>query len=189
MNASNLSHVLLCAGTVREWADTTIAAWRERIRLVARASSNGGAAWATIVPNGEEDETAAEQVRVLLERELDGVRYADRIVLHSEDGITIIVDPLADGRKRISNAVGRLGGGAVSEQRMSSVISAPAPGEPDLIVVLGNATRLPASLVWELAYAELVFLDAPWSSLDSEHLEMAIDDFRRRSRRFGGLDS
>ena len=50
-------------------------------------------------------------------------------------------------------------------------------------------TRLPPSLVWELAYAELVFLDAPWSALDSEHLEMAVDDFRRRNRRFGGLDS
>jgi undecaprenyl diphosphate synthase len=48
---------------------------------------------------------------------------------------------------------------------------------------------MPASLVWELAYAELVFFDADWRALDAEHLEMAIDDFTRRDRRFGGVDS
>jgi undecaprenyl diphosphate synthase len=43
--------------------------------------------------------------------------------------------------------------------------------------------------VWELAYAELVFLDVPWSGLDAEHVEMAINDYTRRDRRFGGVDS
>lgn len=189
MNATNLSHLLLCAGTVHEWAETTVDGWKDRIRLVAAASNTGGAAWATMVPNGIEDVAAAAVVRERLVAELDGVTYADRVVLHSEDGVTVIVDPLADGRKRIANAIARLGNGIISEQRLSSVLSAPAPGEPDLIVVLGTAERLPASLVWELAYAELVFLDAPWNGLDFEHLEMAIDDFSRRSRRFGGLDS
>ena len=36
---------------------------------------------------------------------------------------------------------------------------------------------------------ELVFLDIAWSDLNSSHLELAIDDFNRRHRRFGGLDS
>jgi undecaprenyl diphosphate synthase len=77
----------------------------------------------------------------------------------------------------------------VTEQRLSSALSAPAPTEPDLVIVLGNATEIPGSLVWELAYAEMVFLDTPWNALDAEHLEMAIDDFARRDRRFGGIDS
>jgi undecaprenyl diphosphate synthase len=77
----------------------------------------------------------------------------------------------------------------VTEQRLASTLAAPAPGEPDLVIVLGNATDMPASLVWELAYAEIVFLDAPWTALDAEHIEMAIDDFARRDRRFGGIDS
>lgn len=189
MISTDLSHILLCAGSVRDWAETSIDAWKDRIRLVATASTAGGAAWATMVPNGLEDPVSAAVVRERLVSDLDGTTYADRVVLHSDDGVTIIVDPLADGRERIAHAVSRLGNGAISEQRLSTVLSAPAPSEPDLIVVLGTADRLPASLVWELAYAELVFLDAPWSALDSEHLEMAIDDFRRRSRRFGGLDS
>jgi undecaprenyl diphosphate synthase len=38
-------------------------------------------------------------------------------------------------------------------------------------------------------WAELVFLDVPWTELDGEHLEMAINDYTRRDRRFGGVDS
>ena len=56
-------------------------------------------------------------------------------------------------------------------------------------MVLGPPTRLPPSLVWELAYGELVFVPvalaraaAPTTSL------AAIDDFAGRRRRFGGLD-
>jgi len=75
------------------------------------------------------------------------------------------------------------------EQRLAAALCAPAPDEPDLVVVLGEATRLPASLTWELGYSELVFLDVPWLACNAEHLGLAIDDFRRRSRRFGGVDS
>lgn len=196
MATSNLSHLLLCAGSVAQWANTSVTEWRDRVRLVARAAHAGGAAWATIVPHDAESdsedggaELGAHQVRDVLVTQCDGVRYAERVVIHSEEGVTVIVDPLADGRRRIADAVSRLGRGSITEQRLSSALAAPAPGEPDLIIVLGNATRLPVSLVWELAYAELVFLDAPWGALDSEHLEMAIDDFRRRDRRFGGVDS
>ena len=52
-----------------------------------------------------------------------------------------------------------------------------------------SPTQLPPSLVWELAYSELVFLNVPWSQFDAEHVEMAVDDFERRERRFGGVDS
>jgi undecaprenyl diphosphate synthase len=44
-------------------------------------------------------------------------------------------------------------------------------------------------MVWELAYSELVFIDLEWQRFESSHLELAIDDFNRRHRRFGGLDS
>jgi undecaprenyl diphosphate synthase len=189
VSTSNLAHLLLCAGTVAEWANTDAAQWRERLHLVARATHTGGGAWATIVPYTGAASDGAERVQSMLVEQCAGIRYGERVVVHSDDGVTLVVDPLADGRRRIADVVARLGSGVISEQRMSSELAAPAPGEPDLIVVLGKPTRLPVSLVWELAYAELVFLDAPWGALDSEHLEMAIDDFRRRDRRFGGVDS
>ena len=65
---------------------------------------------------------------------------------------------------------------------------APADGEPDLIVVLGESTRLPPSLVWELAYSELVFHPMRWDELSPDDLVEAIADFAHRQRRFGGLD-
>jgi undecaprenyl diphosphate synthase len=60
--------------------------------------------------------------------------------------------------------------------------------EPDLILVLGRSDRLPTSLVWELAYSELVYEGIAWSELRPEHLAASFDEFRLRHRRFGGLD-
>ncbi|MFM9137261.1 MAG: undecaprenyl diphosphate synthase family protein [Actinomycetota bacterium] len=57
------------------------------------------------------------------------------------------------------------------------------------MIIFGDPTRLPPSLVWELGYSELVFLNVPWSEFNAEHVEMAVDDFERRERRFGGIDS
>ena len=55
--------------------------------------------------------------------------------------------------------------------------------------MLGPPTRLPPSLVWELAYGELVFEPVALESLRPEHLVAAIEEFHGRQRRFGGLDT
>lgn len=188
--AASLSHLLLCAGSVGEWADTSPEQWRARIDLVARVAQTGGAEWATIIPTHGGADGEIESIRQVLQTSCGGVRYANRVVVLSEAGVTIIVDPLADGKQRIVDAAARVASSSgITEDRLSAAITAPAPNEPDLVIVLGDATTMPGSLVWELAYAELVFLDAPWTALDAEHLEMAIDDFTRRDRRFGGVDS
>ena len=186
---STLSHVLLCAGSVHEWSQTDAAAWRARLSLVARVAQVGGAEWASVVPYSAGTPAEVAQIRKMLIESCGGVQYADRVVVLSDEGVTVIIDLCADGRERIAEAVNRMTTDEVTEQRLSSVLNAPAPTEPDLVIVLGNATEIPGSLVWELAYAEMVFLDTPWNALDAEHLEMAIDDFARRDRRFGGIDS
>lgn len=198
VTASNLSHVLLCAGSVAEWAETSAEQWRDRLSLVARAAHSGDAEWATIVPSASGSAEQSARVRDVLVEECGGVRYADRVVVLGDDGVTVIVDCCADGRQRIVEAAvrnttvettSRSFNDGSNEERLSAAICAPAPDEPDLVVVLGSPTKMPVSLVWELAYAEIVFLDAAWRDLDAEHLEMAIDDFTRRDRRFGGVDS
>jgi hypothetical protein len=167
--------------------------------MVAHAARTGGASWATIVPSswvnapnegtGEPAQAvASETVRNLLVHSCGGVRYGQRVVLLSNDGVTVIVDPNPDGQRRIAEAAEQVAGD-ITEDRLSAALRAPAPSDPDLVIVLGSSTRMPSALVWELAYAELVFFDAPWGGLDAEHLEMAIDDFTRRDRRFGGVDS
>ena len=68
------------------------------------------------------------------------------------------------------------------------MVNAPSTCDPDLAIVVGPGNELPTTLVWELAYCELVYLDVPWSDLRGEHLEAAIAEFAGRHRRFGGLD-
>jgi undecaprenyl diphosphate synthase len=69
------------------------------------------------------------------------------------------------------------------------VLYEPADVEPDLVMVLGPPTRLPPSLVWELAYGELVFSPRRLADLTADDLREAVEEYNHRQRRFGGLDS
>ena len=63
-----------------------------------------------------------------------------------------------------------------------------APAPPvDLVVRTGGEQRLSDFLLWESAYAELLFLDTPWPDVTGDTLGDAVAAFRQRSRRFGGL--
>ena len=102
----------------------------------------------------------------------------------------MLVDPVSDGRERFAAAMRDLPpGGPVDEKAVAGALYEPADVEPDLVLVLGPPTRLPPSLVWELAYGELVFLPVDLADLGREHLVAAVDDFQGRRRRFGGLDT
>ncbi|HEY1498973.1 MAG TPA: di-trans,poly-cis-decaprenylcistransferase [Acidobacteriaceae bacterium] len=60
-------------------------------------------------------------------------------------------------------------------------------GDVDLLIRTGGEKRLSDFLLWESAYAELVFTDGMWPDFDAADLDAAIADFRRRERRFGGV--
>jgi len=59
--------------------------------------------------------------------------------------------------------------------------------DPDLLIRTSGELRLSNFLLWQSAYTEFVFLDAFWPDFGRELLEQAIDEYRRRSRRFGGV--
>jgi undecaprenyl diphosphate synthase len=59
-------------------------------------------------------------------------------------------------------------------------------GDVDLLIRTGGEKRLSDFLLWESAYAELVFTERMWPEFDGEDLEAAVGEFRRRERRFGG---
>jgi undecaprenyl diphosphate synthase len=60
-------------------------------------------------------------------------------------------------------------------------------GEVDLLIRTGGEKRLSDFLLWESAYAELVFTDKMWPDFDEDDLEAALKEFARRERRFGGV--
>jgi undecaprenyl diphosphate synthase len=60
-------------------------------------------------------------------------------------------------------------------------------GEVDLLIRTGGEKRLSDFLLWESAYAELLFTDQMWPNFDVADLDAALGEFGRRKRRFGGL--
>jgi len=60
-------------------------------------------------------------------------------------------------------------------------------GDVDLLIRTGGEKRLSDFLLWESAYAELYFTDRMWPDFDESDLESALDEFRHRERRFGGI--
>lgn len=61
------------------------------------------------------------------------------------------------------------------------------PTEVDLLIRTGGEKRLSDFLLWESAYAELLFSDTMWPDFDGDELRAAVEEFHRRDRRFGGL--
>jgi undecaprenyl diphosphate synthase len=60
-------------------------------------------------------------------------------------------------------------------------------GDVDLLIRTGGEKRLSDFLLWECAYAELWFTDRMWPEFEPTDLDMALAEFRRRERRFGGV--
>lgn len=56
---------------------------------------------------------------------------------------------------------------------------------PDLFIRTGGEMRVSNFLIWHLAYAELYFTDTLWPDFDSRSLDMALDAYASRQRRFG----
>jgi undecaprenyl diphosphate synthase len=82
---------------------------------------------------------------------------------------------------------GKLKADQIDEAMISrSLWTADSP-DPDLVIRTSGELRLSNFLLWSGAYAELMFMDLWWPDFTKESLEKAIDAFRRRDRRFGGL--
>ena len=59
----------------------------------------------------------------------------------------------------------------------------------DLLIRTGGEKRLSDFLLWESAYAELIFTDRMWPDFDGNDLDTAVKDFRHRERRFGAVSA
>jgi len=182
-----LAHVVVAGGTLADWESFDQGDWNKRIADLVDALESEGVHWLTLVPVSDGGATGSERLDSMI----------DRALRHVRSRVRVIVRPEPDGRARFATVVDQLHRddllrgvhATTSEETLARAVLAPADVEPDLVVVLGPPDTLPTSLVWELAYSEVVFLDIGWNDISSEHLQMAVDDFRRRNRRFGGIDA
>ena len=95
------------------------------------------------------------------------------------------------GRAEIVEAVRRLveeGVDArdIDENAIASRLYAPDLPEPDLVIRTSGEQRISNFLLWQLAYAELVFVDTLWPDFGERDLREALEDYAGRRRRFGG---
>ena len=138
---------------------------------------------------GERDDLDRD-IRLLLQEAEDLTR--------NNDGITLVVafnygarQEIARAARRVAAEVasGRLAADAVTPELFARHLDLPDIPDPDVIIRTSGEQRLSNFLLWQAAYSELVFVPINWPDFDRAALEGAIAEYRRRERRFGGLDA
>jgi undecaprenyl diphosphate synthase len=74
----------------------------------------------------------------------------------------------------------------VDEDALAARLYAPELPDPDLLIRTSGELRLSNFLLWQLAYAELVFVETLWPDFGEADLRSALADYASRRRRFGG---
>jgi len=111
-------------------------------------------------------------------------------------GLTLAVAFNYGGRQEIAEAARKLAEKVargemtpedITPEAIGRHLFAPDLPDPDLLVRTGNERRLSNFLLWQSAYAELVFLPEYWPDFDELSFQRALLDYAGRERRFGGL--
>ena len=81
---------------------------------------------------------------------------------------------------------GELQPDSIDEQAISRALQTCDLPDLDLLIRTSGEVRLSNFLLWQAAYAELLFLDVLWPDFDEQTFQEALDQFAARQRRFGG---
>jgi len=95
---------------------------------------------------------------------------------------------IAKAARRAAEAVrdGRLDPAGIDEQGFADMLSTSGIPDPDVLIRTSGERRLSNFLLWQAAYAELVFLEVLWPDFDDTHFSAALAEYASRERRFGG---
>jgi undecaprenyl diphosphate synthase len=106
-------------------------------------------------------------------------------------GLTLTIAANYGGRWDILQAVNHMvresprRQGGFREADLAPFLAMAYAPEPDLFIRTGGEQRVSNFLLWHLAYTELYFTDELWPDFDARALDLAIESYRRRERRFG----
>jgi undecaprenyl diphosphate synthase len=98
---------------------------------------------------------------------------------------------IARAARQLAQAVrdGKLAAEAVDENAISRALMTADMPDPDLVIRTSGEQRLSNFMLWQSAYAELMFVDTLWPDFGKPHLEAALADFARRERRYGAVSA
>jgi undecaprenyl diphosphate synthase len=147
----------------------------------------------------------ARNVRVRIIGEKTGVSEdIQRLLVEAEtvtrdnSGLTLVIAFNYGSRQEMANAMkavaeqvasGALDPASITVKSVERFLMTDGIPEPDLLIRTSGEQRLSNFLLWQLAYAEFVFLPVLWPDFDKVHLAEAINVFHARNRRFGGIGS
>ena len=125
---------------------------------------------------------------------IDELQYAERLTAHNST-LTLTMCVNYGGRTELQDAVrgiarevdaGRLHPDRITEKTIARQLYIPDMPDVDLFVRSSGEQRTSNFLLWQSAYAEMVFLDTLWPDFGRAQLWQAIELYARRTRRFGG---
>jgi undecaprenyl diphosphate synthase len=112
-------------------------------------------------------------------------------------GLTLVIAANYGGRWDMSNAAkliaqevkeGKIDPEEIDENLFSRYTCLNEFPEPDLCIRTGGELRISNFMLWQFAYAELVFSDALWPDFNETHFWSALEQYNSRTRRFGRTD-
>ncbi len=113
---------------------------------------------------------------------VDRMEWAEELTA-ANDRITLFVAFNYGGRAEIVDAASGFTGS--TEEEFRSRLYAPDMHDPDLLIRTSGEQRISNYLLWQCAYAELVFRDELWPDFTREAFEQSLEEFDARQRRFG----
>ena len=84
-------------------------------------------------------------------------------------------------------AAGKCSADSLTEAMFENYLDSAGVPDPELLIRPSGEMRLSNFLPWQSAYSEFVFMDVLWPDFGPADLELAIDEYNRRNRRFGGV--
>jgi undecaprenyl diphosphate synthase len=119
----------------------------------------------------------------------DMIANAERKTENNER-LTVTICANYGGRWDVMQAIGKLvaanpGTIDFSEEQLAAYLAMAYAPEPDLFIRTGGEERISNFLLWQLAYTELYFTETYWPDFDAAALDLAIESYRNRERRFG----
>jgi undecaprenyl diphosphate synthase len=131
---------------------------------------------------GRRDRLSADLVRT--------IENTERLTSRG-DGLQLRLAIDYSARESITRAAALLRGPDCSQREfercLADAVNSDVHEPVDLLIRTGGERRLSDFLLWECAYAELVFVDAYWPDFDESAFDSALREFANRDRRFGGL--
>lgn len=125
----------------------------------------------------------------------DAINYAKEKTKHN-DGLVLNFAINYGSRYEIMRAIkevardideGKISADNLNEQSFSQYLYTKDIADPDLLIRTSGEQRLSNFLLWQLAYAEFWFTDVLWPDFNEAVFEQALNDFRKRKRRYGGI--